>query len=108
MKSVVLKSQAKYVAKNLAVLLPIVILTCLPAHADLVGGLNDAKTKADSAIKAIYGLIGVLAIGYLLFKFVEAWTGRADWKELGMAVIYVAAAGSVVVLAPWAWNYFVN
>ena len=105
MQTQVLIAQTKYIAKQATPLLIALMLPML-AHADLAGGLNQAKSEINTTVMAVYGIVGVIAIGYLLFKFVESWTGRADWKEMGLAVIHVAIAGSVVVLAPWAWNYF--
>ena len=76
------------------------------AAKDLVGGINSAKSIVDSAITAIMAFVGIVAGGYLLWKALDAWQGRSDWKEFGMSVVYVAIAGGSVMLATWAWTFF--
>lgn len=100
----------KTLGKNIALFALVAVFGVLlsePAMAkDLVGGINSAKSTVDSAITAIMAFVGILAGGYLLWKALDAWQGRSDWKEFGMAVVYVAIAGGSVMLATWAWEFF--
>ncbi|AFJ90376.1 hypothetical protein MYA_6042 (plasmid) [Burkholderia sp. KJ006] len=74
----------------------------------MAGGL-DSGTGAVTNFKIwFYGVVGVGASIYLLYKAAECWGERASWTEFGKAVAWVAAAGGTAVLAPWAWNLFVN
>ncbi len=81
-------------------------LSTNPALASLQGGIDKA-TGIATQIKV--GLLAIAAIGaviYLLIKALECWNGRADWKEFGLAVLYVAMAGGAAALANWAWTAF--
>ncbi|SMG61569.1 TrbC/VirB2 family protein [Paraburkholderia susongensis] len=80
-------------------------LATLPAHA---GGLDSGTTAVTNFKVWLYGLAGIGAAIYLLYKAVECWGERASWAEFGKAVAWVAAAGATSVLAPWAWNLMVN
>ncbi|OBX76261.1 hypothetical protein A9308_08990 [Moraxella atlantae] len=98
----------KYALMTFWVVAAVMLLGMHPAAADLVGGINKAKGQIDPAIQAFYVLVGIAATGYLLWKFLDAWQGRADWKDFGMAIVHVALAGSATVLAPEAWKWFTS
>jgi hypothetical protein len=96
-------SRSTLTTTTLAVLIS--VLTITPAFA---GGLNSATAAATSFKIWFYGFVGIVAVCYLLYKGVEAWTDRAHWSDFGIAIAKVAAVGGVVVIAPWAWNLFVG
>nr|WP_241025997.1 hypothetical protein [Burkholderia sp. Tr-20390] len=74
----------------------------------MAGGL-DSGTSAVTNFKIwFYGLCGIGASIYLVYKAVEAWGDRTTWVDFGKAVGWVAVAGATSVLAPWLWNVFVN
>ncbi|KVW77410.1 hypothetical protein WK99_27840 [Burkholderia ubonensis] len=74
----------------------------------VAGGL-DSGTSAVTNFKVwFYSVCGIGAAIYLVYKAVEAWGERSSWTEFGKAVGWVAVAGGTAVLAPWAWNLFVN
>ena len=77
-----------------------------PAFADLQGGLSTAKSNLDTIKTWLMTAAGVAAVIYLLYKAVQAWQGRCEWGEFGMAVFYVALAGGAVTIANWAFSLF--
>ncbi len=101
--TIVTKGVAKVSHLTLAIA---VMLLANPAFAGLTGGLNKATSMATQIKTFLFGFFAIVAAIYLLIKFVECWGGRAEWKELGMSVLYVAGAGGAGYLANWAWNAF--
>ncbi len=77
-----------------------------PAFADLAGGISKATGIATQVKNGLLAIFGIVAVIYLLIKAVECWSGRAEWKELGLAVLYVAMAGGAAAVANWAWTAF--
>lgn len=77
-----------------------------PAFADLQGGMTKAQNEVTQFRDSLMLILGVVATVYLLWKALDAWQGRADWKEFGLSVLYVAVAGGAVKLAEYAWTYF--
>ena len=70
------------------------------------GGL-DAGTNAMSDIKIwMYGFLAVVAIAVLLYNIIFALFERKSWSDVGMALIYVTAAGGSVLAGEWAWRMF--
>jgi hypothetical protein len=68
------------------------------------GGLA-AMTSGLSTFQIwMYSFAGVLALCYLTWKGIEAFTERAHWSDFGIGVGKVAVVGAVIVLGNWAWN----
>lgn len=76
------------------------------AFADLNGGLSQGKSALDTVKNWLMAAAGTAAVIYLLFKAIQAWQGRCEWGEFGMAVFYVALAGGAVTIANWAFSLF--
>lgn len=88
------------------VCLTVTLLLPSLAFADLNGGLSTTKSNLDTIKNWAMTFAGVGAVLYLLFKAVQAWQGRCEWGEFGMAVFYVALAGGSVTIAAWAFSLF--
>jgi len=73
-----------------------------PAFA--LGGLDQAKNTATDIQNGIYGVVGVLAVIYLLWLGVMAFTEKKSWADFGWGVIHVALVGAAVALGTWAWG----
>jgi hypothetical protein len=73
------------------------------AHA---GGLADGTAAATTFKTWIYGFVGICAVIFLLCRIAMAWANKIQWIDLAFDIAKVAAAGSVLVLAPWAWGIF--
>lgn len=101
------KEKAKVYGKaGLTIALMTSPVLAMSATQDLKGGLT--KFQGDVVVyrDLFFGLLGVIATIYLLWKALDAWQGRADWKEFALSVLYVAIAGGSIQLARWAWGYF--
>jgi hypothetical protein len=70
------------------------------------GGLSSGTTMVNDFVQWFYAIVGVGAGGYLLWKAVEAWSGRSDWLSFIQSCIYVAVAGGSLVLASYLWTAF--
>ena len=90
---------------SIAILAFVMLMPSL-AFADLAGGLSEANTTLNTIKTWLYTAAGVAAVIYLLFKALQAWQGRCEWGEFGMAVFYVALAGGAITLANWAFSVF--
>lgn len=73
---------------------------------NLEGGLTEFTEDVKKYRNLFFAFLGVVATIYLLWKALDAWQGRADWKEFALSVLYVAIAGGSIKLAEWAWGYF--
>lgn len=78
------------------------------ALADLQGGINKVTGYANQLKTGMLTVGAIIAVIYLLWKAFECWGGRAEWKEFGLSVLYVAMAGASAALANWAWNAFIT
>ena len=95
---------------NIAGVAIVIFLLTMPelAFASLDGGLATAKSNLEKIKTWLMSVAGVAAVIYLLFKAVQAWQGRCEWGEFGMAVFYVALAGGAVTIANWAFGMFAS
>lgn len=101
------KEKAKVYGKaGLTVALMTSPVLAMSATQNLEGGLTSFKTSVTTYRDLFFALLGVIATIYLLWKALDAWQGRADWKEFALSVLYVAIAGGSIQLARWAWAYF--
>lgn len=97
-----------YIRWGLMALTATALFVAPEAYADLQGGLNQAKSYTTMIRDGLFAAAGILAGLYLLWKALQAWQGRADWGEFGMACIYVAIAGSSIALANYLWTALVS
>ena len=91
---------------GLAVLCALILLPTVASAGGLSGGLSDAKSNLDTLKTWLMLAAGTGAVIYLLVKAVQAWQGRCEWGEFGMAVFWVALAGGAATLAAWAFKLF--
>jgi len=78
------------------------------AFASTSGGLTTATSTATEIKTGLYSLVGVLALIYLLWVGVQAFTEKKSWADFGWAVVHVAAVGAATTLGTWAWSLFAS
>ncbi|ALR03203.1 TrbC/VirB2 family protein [Xylella fastidiosa] len=71
-----------------------------------LGGLTRAKTAAENIKTGLYALVGVIAMIYLIYLGVMAFTEKKSWADFGWGVVYVSLVGGAVALGGWAWTLF--
>jgi type IV secretory pathway VirB2 component (pilin) len=75
-----------------------------PASAAALGGLTVAKTTADDVKTGVFALVGVLALIYMLYLGVMAFTEKKSWADFGWGAVHVSLVGAAVTLGGWAWT----
>lgn len=85
----------------------VIALTVMSMPAFALGGLDKAKTAADDIKTGLYALVGVVALIYLIYLGVMAFTEKKSWADFGWGVVYVSLVGGAVALGGWAWTLFV-
>jgi hypothetical protein len=70
------------------------------------GGLEKAKTVADSIKTGMYALLGAAAGLYLIYLVVMAFTEKKQWSDVAWGVVHVGVAGAIIAIADWAWTLF--
>lgn len=83
-------------------------LVLCAANALAAGGLNSASAGLSTFQIWLYSFAGLLALSYLTWKGIEAFTERAHWSDFAVGVGKVAVVGGVLVLGNWAWNLFTS
>jgi hypothetical protein len=68
--------------------------------------LTAAQTAASSVQTGVYAIVGTLAIIYLLYLGVMAFTEKKTWGDFGWGVVYVSFVGGSIALGTWAWSLF--
>ncbi len=68
------------------------------------GGLAEATSEASSIKSWAYGLLGVGVFIYLIYNVVMAMADKKTWGDVISALMYVAAAGGILVAGEWAWS----
>ncbi len=76
------------------------------AYATTLGGLTKAQAAASDIKTGLFTLVGVLAIIYLLYLGVMAFTEKKSWADFGWGILYVSLVGASVALGAWAWTLF--
>lgn len=71
-----------------------------------IGGLTKAQSTASAIQTGIFSLVGVIAIIYLIYLGVMAFTEKKSWSDFGWGVVYISVVGAAVALATWAWTLF--
>lgn len=74
------------------------------AHAGASGGLTKASTAAEEIKTALFTFMGAAAFIYVMYLMVMAFAEKKQWSDVGMGVVHVAVAGSVLGLVGWAWT----
>ena len=83
-----------------------VAIAAASSNALALGGLDKAKTAADDIKTGLYTLVGVVALIYLIYLGVMAFTEKKSWADFGWGVVYVSLVGASVALGSWAWSLF--
>lgn len=76
------------------------------AQAQVGGGLSKAKTVGDDIQTGLFALAGVMAVIYLIYLAVMAFTEKKSWADFGWGIVHVGVAGASVSIATWAWSAF--
>ena len=83
-----------------------VAIAAASSNALALGGLDKAKTAADDIKTGLYALVGVVALIYLIYLGVMAFTEKKSWADFGWGVVYVSLVGGAAALGGWAWTLF--
>ena len=76
------------------------------ASAFALGGLDKAKDTANDIKVGLYALVGVIALIYMIYVGVMAFTEKKSWSDFGWAVVHVSAVGASLGIGTWAWSLF--
>lgn len=68
------------------------------------GGLDSATSELNNIKEWGYKILGIAALGYIIFNVMMAYLGRKSWGDVAMAVVYAAIAGAALALGNWAWG----
>lgn len=77
------------------------------AQTTTLGGLTKAKTAAEDVKTGLFALIGVVALLYMLYLGVMAFTEKKSWADFGWGAVHVSCVGGAVALGGWAWTLLV-
>lgn len=91
---------------NMKKILPLLVCALVISHAANAGGLESATQAAETFKTWFFGLLGVFASSYLLWKGAEVWAEKAQWIDFGYAIGKVAVVGGAIGIAGWAWMMF--
>ena len=95
----------KSVSKNTLITTATLATLSNPAFAAL-GGLTSAQTAAGEIKTGLFALVGVVAVIYMIYLGVMAFTEKKSWSDFGWGVVHVSFVGGSVALAGWAWTLF--
>jgi hypothetical protein len=70
------------------------------------GGLGNARKQVDSIAVGMYGVLGGIALIYLIYISVQCFAEKKEWTSLGWAILQVAVVGAVIAIGNWAWKAF--
>ena len=76
------------------------------SSAATLGGLTKAQSAASDIQAGLFALVGVIAIIYLIYLGVMAFTEKKSWSDFGWGAVHVSVVGGAVALAGWAWTLF--
>lgn len=96
------------IAQKLRVPVAGLTLALVQTSAFALGGLDKAQSTATEVKTGIYALVGVIAMLYMIYLAVMAFTEKKSWSDFGWGVVYVSLAGASVALASWAWGLFAS
>ena len=83
-----------------------VVIAVASSNALALGGLDKATSAASDIKTGLYALVGVVALIYLIYLGVMAFTEKKSWADFGWGVVYVSLVGGAVALGTWAWSLF--
>lgn len=74
--------------------------------AGATAGMAKATSTAQAVQTGLFTFVGVIAIIYLIYLAIMAFTEKKTWSDFGYGVVHVAAAGASIALGSWAWTLF--
>lgn len=83
-----------------------VTLMCSSNAFALHGGFNTVTTDTSSLQKWLYGVVGIVALGYLTFIALKIKAQKATWHDFGTGLFHVAIAGGAVTAGTYFYNMF--
>lgn len=81
-------------------------VAAMQSNAFALGGLDKAKDTADEVKTGLFALVGVIALLYMIYLGVMAFTEKKSWSDFGWGAVHVSAVGGAVALGSWAWTLF--
>jgi hypothetical protein len=99
-----IQSTIKNILSKTATAFAIAVVTASAHAAGAAGGLTKASTAADEIKTALFTFMGAAAFIYVMYLMVMAFAEKKQWSDVGMGVVHVAVAGSVLGLVGWAWT----
>lgn len=81
-------------------------LALMQSSAFALGGLDKAQTTGSEIKTGLYALVGVVALIYMIYLGVMAFTEKKSWSDFGWGAVHVALVGGSTALASWAWSLF--
>lgn len=71
-----------------------------------LSNLNKATDALQEIVDWMYILVGIGALGYLIWLSCMAFLERKQWSDVGMGVVYCSVAGAIVMLGDWGLELF--
>lgn len=71
---------------------------------ELINSLKPVEKGVSSFTNWLYGLIGIVAILFVIFEGIKFWNGRITWLELFGNLMKVLVVAGAIVLVPWLWG----
>lgn len=71
-----------------------------------LGNLNKATDALQELVDWMYILVGIGALGYLIYLCIMAFMEKKQWSDVGMGVVYCSVAGAIVMLGDWGLGLF--
>jgi hypothetical protein len=72
--------------------------------ANAAGGLSVGTDALDGFKVWLYGILFIACMIYIISMAILAMIQKKQWGDVGMAVVYSAAAGGSVAAATWGWG----
>ncbi|MRD49385.1 hypothetical protein GHT07_19080 [Caenimonas koreensis DSM 17982] len=83
-----------------------ITVAAMQSNAFALGGLDKANSAAEDIKTGLYALVGVIALIYMIYLGVMAFTEKKSWSDFGWGVVHVSVVGGAVALGSWAWALF--
>jgi glucose-6-phosphate-specific signal transduction histidine kinase len=84
----------------------VIAVAAVQSNAFALGGLDKANSAAEDIKTGLYALVGVIALIYMIYLGVMAFTEKKSWSDFGWGVVHVSVVGGAVALGTWAWALF--
>ena len=98
----IFKSLTTQHSKAMAVL----TIAAMNSNAFALGGLEKAQSAADDVKTGLFAVVGVVALIYMTYLGVMAFTEKKSWSDFGWGIVHVGAVGGSVQLGSWGWTLF--